>query len=130
MAKQKKKRDKSYKGSNAAVARPSVTRISAVHRNPAHQWWFDHKRVAKPVLIATGVIAGRSLKAHAWADVLPYSLAWGVLMGVLDAIMSVPVAGWQLYADWNVWIGYALVVLAPLLALYPRFNTSSNTSGV
>ncbi|OGG57389.1 hypothetical protein A2853_02630 [Candidatus Kaiserbacteria bacterium RIFCSPHIGHO2_01_FULL_55_17] len=82
------------------------------------------------VLLATGVIAGRSLKAHAWADVLPYSLAWGVLMGVLDAIMSVPVAGWQLYADWNVWIGYALVVLAPLLALYPRFNTSSNTSGV
>ncbi|RYX79127.1 hypothetical protein EON76_00125 [bacterium] len=57
MAKQKKKRDKSYKGSNAAMARPSVTRISAVHRNPVNQWWFDHKRVAKPVLIAVAVVA-------------------------------------------------------------------------
>lgn len=57
MAKQKKKRDKSYKGSNAAITRPSVMRISAVHRNPVNQWWFDHKRVAKPVLIAIGVVA-------------------------------------------------------------------------
>lgn len=55
--KNKKKRDKAYKGSGAAVVRPSVTRVSAVHRNPPHQWWVDHKRIAKPVLIAVGVIA-------------------------------------------------------------------------
>lgn len=57
MAKQKKKRDKSYKGSGAAVVRPSVTRVSAVKRNRAHQWWVDNKRIAKPVLIAAGVLA-------------------------------------------------------------------------
>lgn len=57
MAKQKKKRDKAYKGADAASVRPSVTRVSAVHRNPAHQWWVDHKRIAKPVLIAAGVLA-------------------------------------------------------------------------
>lgn len=55
MAKQKKKRDKPYKGSGAAVVRPSVTRVSAVNRNRVHQWWVDNKRVAKPVLIAGGV---------------------------------------------------------------------------
>ena len=55
MAKQKKKRDKAYKGSGAAIVRPSVTRVSAVHRNPVHQWWVDRKRIAKPILIAVGV---------------------------------------------------------------------------
>lgn len=56
MAKQKKKRDKAYKGSGAAVTRPTVTRIEAANRNAVSQWWFDHKRLAKPILIATGVI--------------------------------------------------------------------------
>lgn len=56
MAKQKKKRDKAYKGSGAAIVRPSVTRVSAVHRNPVHQWWIERKRVVKPILITVGVV--------------------------------------------------------------------------
>lgn len=52
----KKKRNKVYKGSNAA-ARPTITRVSAVNRNPVHQWWVDHQRVAKPALIAAGITA-------------------------------------------------------------------------
>ncbi len=56
MVKQKKKRDKAYKGSGAATTRPSITRVSAVNRNRVHQWWFDHKRLAKPILIAAGVV--------------------------------------------------------------------------
>lgn len=54
MVKQKKKRTKSYKGS--APARPVITRVAAVHRSRPHQWWVDHKRVVKPVLIGTGVV--------------------------------------------------------------------------
>jgi len=55
--KQKKKRNKPYRGVDAAIDRPILTRISAVHRNPVNQWWFDHKRIAKPILIAALVIA-------------------------------------------------------------------------
>jgi len=55
--KQKKKRNKPYRGVDAAIDRPILTRISAVHRNPVNQWWFDHKRIAKPILIAVLVIA-------------------------------------------------------------------------
>lgn len=54
--KQKKKRNKPYRGVDAAIDRPVVTRISAVNRNPIGQWWFDHKKIARPVLIAAGVI--------------------------------------------------------------------------
>jgi hypothetical protein len=56
MAKQKKKRNKAYSGADAATSRPVITRISAVNRNRVGQWWFDHKRIAKPIIIASGVV--------------------------------------------------------------------------
>lgn len=56
MAKQKKKRNKAYTGADAAVTRPVITRISAANRSKIGQWWFDRKRVLKPVLITTGII--------------------------------------------------------------------------
>jgi hypothetical protein len=55
MAKQKKKRNKVYTGADASVTRPTLTRISAVKRNKAQQWWFEKKRFAKPVLIGVAI---------------------------------------------------------------------------
>jgi hypothetical protein len=55
--KQKKKRNKAYTGVDAATTKPSVTRISAVHRSKPNQWWHDHKKIAKPVSIAAAVVA-------------------------------------------------------------------------
>lgn len=56
MAKQKKKRNKAYRGADASITRPTVTRISAANRNMVAQWWFEKKRVVKPTLMAIGVI--------------------------------------------------------------------------
>lgn len=57
MAKQKKKRNKVYRGADASMTKPVVTKISAANRNKPQQWWFEKKRVAKPALIASGVVA-------------------------------------------------------------------------
>lgn len=57
MVKQKKKRNKTYSGSGASVTRPTITKVSAVNRGRVGQWWYDNKRIAKPALIASGVIA-------------------------------------------------------------------------
>ncbi len=74
------------------------------------------------ILIALALLAGRSLGFASWRDILPYSFTWGVMMSLIDAVMSAPVTGWAMYADWNIWFGYSLVVLAPLFAPYiPRF---------
>ncbi len=54
--KQKKKRNKVYTGVDAAIQRPVVTRISAVNRTKIGQWWFDHKRVAKPLIITIAIV--------------------------------------------------------------------------
>lgn len=56
--KQKKKRSKVYTGIDAAITRPIVTKISAVNRNPISQWWFDHKRIARPIIIAALIASG------------------------------------------------------------------------
>ena len=56
MTKQKKKRNKVYSGADAALSRPIITRIEAADRNKVSQWWFDHKRVAKPVTITSVVV--------------------------------------------------------------------------
>lgn len=56
MAKNKKKRNKTYTGIDAAVTKPVITKISAANRSKTGQWWFDNKRIAKPILIVSSVI--------------------------------------------------------------------------
>ena len=57
MTKQKKKRNKVYRGEDASITKPVVTKISAANRNKPQQWWFEKKRIAKPILIAAGIVA-------------------------------------------------------------------------
>ena len=61
MTKQKKKRNKVYKGADAALTHPIVTRISAANRNKASQWWFDRKSFLRPILITSLVVICRRL---------------------------------------------------------------------
>jgi hypothetical protein len=56
MAKQKKKRNKPYTGIDAATTQPVITRISAANRSKLGQWWFEHKKTLKPVLITSGIV--------------------------------------------------------------------------
>ncbi len=70
MAKQKKKRNKAYTGADAVTARPIVTHISAVNRGKVGQWWFDHKRIAKPALIVGGIVAGLGVVIAGFIDLV------------------------------------------------------------
>jgi len=81
--------------------------------------------VAVLVLAVVATIAGRSLRYSRAKDIIPYLFTWTVMVALLDAVFSVPYSGWQMYADWNVWVGYALVCLIPLLAPYTRPHRSS-----
>lgn len=76
--------------------------------------------VGLAVLISIAFFAGHSLRFSSWFDVLPYSISWALMMAVLDGIFSVPLAGWAVFADPNVWLGYALVAVLPLFAPLAR----------
>lgn len=56
MAKQKKKRTKKYTGKDAAMTKPNVVRVQAVSRSRVGQWWFDRKRILKPIITISLVI--------------------------------------------------------------------------
>lgn len=56
MAKQKKKRNKVYRGRDAKLAQPQVLRVEAANRGRIGQWWFEKKKFAKPVAIAAAVV--------------------------------------------------------------------------
>lgn len=59
--KTKKKRSKAYRGADAAADRPTVTRISAVHRSKIGQWWYDNKKVARPIIIVSLIVLALGL---------------------------------------------------------------------
>ena len=72
------------------------------------------------VLVVVATIAARSLRFHSWKDILPYSVLWATIAASLDAALNVPSIGWQLFYDWNIWLGYTLLVVVPLFAPYTR----------
>lgn len=55
MAKQKKKRNKIYRGEDAKNARPDVVRITAANRSAPNQWMYERRKLLRPVLIAVGI---------------------------------------------------------------------------
>lgn len=72
--------------------------------------------VALFVLLTMSAVAAQTLRTTSWQGILPYSFTWGAMMVLLDALMSVPVYGWEVYANPAVWIGYGLVVVVPLFS--------------
>lgn len=47
MAKVKKKRNKKYTGADAAITRPTITRVQAVNRGKLGQWLFENQKMLK-----------------------------------------------------------------------------------
>ena len=56
MGKNKKKRNKQYTGVDAAMVRPNIVRVSAVDRGKFGQWWFDNKKIAKPIIRVAAIV--------------------------------------------------------------------------
>ncbi len=56
MSKNKKKRNKTYKGPGAAITRPVITKIEASNRSKLAQWFFERKKAIKTSAIIVAVI--------------------------------------------------------------------------
>lgn len=81
---------------------------------------FTARVILLLVLLCSTLIAARSLRLHAWRDMLPFSVSWVVVIGAIDALFAAPSESWVMFADPNLWIGYCLVLFAPLVVpLHP-----------
>ncbi len=56
MSKQKKKRNKQYKGAGAKQTSPQVIRVAAVKRSKPGQWWHEKKRLVIRSVITAGAV--------------------------------------------------------------------------
>ncbi|MBP9757496.1 MAG: hypothetical protein KBD06_02760 [Candidatus Pacebacteria bacterium] len=66
-------------------------------------------------LVVLAVIATRSLRLLSERDVIPYAIGWALIAMVLDAVVIVPLSGWVVFSDLNVWVGYGLLLAVPFV---------------
>lgn len=66
-------------------------------------------------LVITVVIATRSLRLSNERDIAPYAFGWMFCAIALDAILVIPSSGWSLFTDWNVWVGYLVLLAVPFV---------------
>lgn len=76
---------------------------------------FLSRIVVIATLVTVATLATKSLRLMHERDVLPYAIGWVVLAACFDAVFAVPSAGWAMYSDWNVWVGYFLLLIVPLI---------------
>jgi hypothetical protein len=83
--------------------------------------------IAMAVLIGTLTLITRVLRPPSVEVILPYAVGWVLVSVFLDVVFSLPYAGWELFADWSVLIGYALIFIVPIVVVSHR--TKAHTSG-
>jgi hypothetical protein len=71
------------------------------------------------ILIAIGTItfyAAKNLKLKKAKDSLKYSAGWIIIGVLLDMVATIPFTGWAFFTQWNLWLGYLLIIMIPLLS--------------
>lgn len=81
------------------------------------------------VLIVAGAayLAGRSLNLDSIISILKYSVVWLIMAAILDTVITVPFAGWGLFTQWNIWLGYTAILLMPLAGISKGQMSQSST---
>lgn len=68
-------------------------------------------------LIAVAWIATLSLRLSTERDIAPYAVGWVLVAAGLDALFVVPGGGWEIYTNWNLWVGYMLLLCVPFIVM-------------
>ncbi len=77
------------------------------------------------VVLAVAVgMAAKALGTTAKGEIIKYSAAWVIIMAALDALISVRFTGWGMFAMWQTYLGYAIVLLLPLSATCCKLKES------
>lgn len=69
------------------------------------------------VVAVFAFFAACNLKKSSALKILAYSVVWVIIAFLLDLLLTVPYSGMGIYKTWDLWIGYALVLIVPLFAV-------------
>lgn len=74
-------------------------------------------KLTVPLLVGiTAFLFGKNLKLTSALKMLKYSGTWVAIALVLDVLITVRFAGWAIFIQWDVLLGYFLALTAPILA--------------
>ena len=66
------------------------------------------------IIAALACFAGHKLETKSVNKIIRYSVGWTVIVALLDVLFTVPFTGWEVFNEWSVWVGYAIILLIPL----------------
>ncbi|MCX6791135.1 MAG: hypothetical protein NTV62_03015 [Candidatus Gribaldobacteria bacterium] len=75
------------------------------------------KTITLLAVLITIILSAISLKANSIKEALSYSFIWVMVNFVLDILVTTRFAGWGFFGQWNIVLGYLLILIAPLLAV-------------
>ncbi len=78
---------------------------------------FLARIIVLTTLITVASIATRALRLSTERDIAPYAVGWVLIAAALDAVFVVPNAGWGIYSNWNLWVGYVLLFCVPFIVM-------------
>jgi hypothetical protein len=79
-------------------------------------------------LLAVLAIATTSLRTLSKNDIYPLSFGWASVALFFDALLIAPISGFAIFAQWNVWVGYLLMLFIPHLVIRVRARRSHDGS--
>jgi hypothetical protein len=86
---------------------------------------FLTKIIALVALAIVAYLAGKNLRAGSMGEIIKYSLGWLIIVAILDYFFTLPFATTAVYSQWNLWVGYAIILLLPLITLSKGGSTAS-----
>lgn len=72
--------------------------------------------VVELALIVAAYLAARNLSLGSVKEIAKYSVSWAVIAVVLDLLLTVPFAGWEIFSQWDIYLGYLLIIVVPFFA--------------
>lgn len=83
------------------------------------------KLVTTLAVALTAYFLARSLNVYHGSEMLRYSALWVLTGLVLDYLVTVKYTGMAFFSRWDIWISYAVILLAPLLAVKKGISAGS-----
>ena len=68
-------------------------------------------------VVITAFLLAKSLNVSTMKEMLKYSFSWVIVGLILDALITARFTGWEFFSRWEMWLGYLLILVVPLLAI-------------
>ncbi|MBU2109782.1 hypothetical protein KKB71_02430 [Patescibacteria group bacterium] len=78
--------------------------------------WIVAKLVTIAAIAVIAYLAGRNISASSMIDALKYSVVWAIIVAIFDFLICTRFVP-DIFFQWNIWVGYALIILVPLLTV-------------